>query len=172
MDYTVHNWQQQGWKSCYVWSVPVVYMKTKLPSCCLTPRTSSSGWSSEVLTSDQLAPKRPAGNSVRCPGAAVLWLVNTGQQKPIDRQNGLLLKATGAWGSCHAGAVQMSPSATNKKMVVLSMMQWTLDQACDFHKIQQGKKKLLRVVDVYERNLQTFTSRLQLSEQRTREHTI
>lgn len=49
------------------------------------------------------------------PWAAVLWLVNTGPRRPIDQQNGRLLKASGAWGSCHTGPFQMSPAASNKR---------------------------------------------------------
>lgn len=40
----------------------------------------------------------------------------------------------------------MSPTASNKRIRVLSTPRWTLDQACDFHNIQRCKKKLLLYV--------------------------
>lgn len=88
-----------------------------------------------------VSPGEAGWQQCQAPWAAVLWFVNAEQQRPIDRQNCLLLKATGARGSCHTGPSKCHQLHLIKRTGALSTLRWTSHQAPDFH-----KQKLLQDV--------------------------
>lgn len=105
----------------------------------------------------RVSPREAGWQQCQAPWDVVLWLVNTGQQRPIDQQNCLLLKATGAWGSCHTGPSKCHIAASNERIGALSTLRWTSHQASDFHNTR-NTKRLLRCVALFDRNLQASTA--------------